>query len=56
MVEITKEINNADPSLDSSVLISEETEVEVTGPLPIQCETIHALRWVCSQRILEEEI
>lgn len=54
--QVTKEIKNANPSLDSRVLISEEAEVEVPRPLPIQGETIHALRWVGSQGILEEKI
>lgn len=44
------------PSLDSGVLVGEETEIEMPRLLPVKGETIHTLRRISCQGILEEEI
>jgi hypothetical protein len=52
----SNEQSNTNPGLNSRALVGEEAQVEMSRLLAIEGETIHTLRRISSQRVLEEEI
>ena len=44
------------PCLNSGVFVRQEAQIEVPGAFPVQGEAIRALRWVCGDVVLQEDI